>query len=120
MALRRPVEGVDAELASSRAKTLERQVADGEGRVHRELLGDDSQHIDLRYVLQSAPARDATALPAGQIHAGEHPSPGEGSLPDMPACYRATRPARPRSSSPARPERARQLDCEHRKALQFA
>ncbi len=35
MALRRPVEGVDAELASSRAKTLERQVADGEGRVHR-------------------------------------------------------------------------------------
>ncbi|MFJ9108939.1 hypothetical protein [Streptomyces sp. NPDC102283] len=101
MALRRPVEGVDAELASSRATTLERQVADGEGRAHRQLLGDDSQHIDPRYVLQPAPARAARALPAGRIHAGEHPSPGEGSLPDMLAYHRATRPVRLVLTGPA-------------------
>ncbi|MFH9136181.1 hypothetical protein [Streptomyces sp. NPDC017524] len=62
-----------------------------------------SQHIDLRYVLQPASARTARALPAGQIHAGEHPSPGEGSLPDMLAYYRATRPVRLVLTGPARP-----------------
>ncbi|WP_436988981.1 NACHT domain-containing protein [Streptomyces sp. enrichment culture] len=87
--LRKTVEGNTAELAISHAKDLSRQVTDGEGTVRRQLLGDDDTSINLRYVLQPAPARAAQAPPAGQTT-----SRGQASLPDILDYYRDTRPAR--------------------------
>ncbi|MET7312659.1 NACHT domain-containing protein [Streptomyces sp. NPDC005571] len=89
LALRKPVAGNDAELASGRARTLARQVADGESVVRRQLLGNDVQRINLHYLLQTATARAAQAPPVGQAF-----TDGTVSLPDITAYYRATRPAR--------------------------
>ncbi|MGW6506484.1 NACHT domain-containing protein [Streptomyces niveus] len=92
LALRKPVEGNDAELAVSQARTLARQVTDGasgEGAVRRQLLGDDVQRINMHYLLQAASGRAAEAPPAGQTF-----TDGTVALPDITDYYRATRPAR--------------------------
>ncbi|MFD7715253.1 NACHT domain-containing protein [Streptomyces sp. NPDC059814] len=89
MALRKPVEDNGAELARSRAKRLAKQVEDSEAKVLRQLLGDDTPRINLAYVLQSAPARVATAPPAGQTFAD-----GPATLPDVLEYYRSTQPRR--------------------------
>ncbi|MGW4567719.1 NACHT domain-containing protein [Streptomyces sp. NPDC004561] len=90
LALRRPIEGNDAELARGWARTLARHVETGEGRVRRQLLGADTQRINLGYVLHSAPGRIATAPPAGRTFTDATPS----TLPDVVDYYRATRPRR--------------------------
>ncbi|MFJ4814480.1 NACHT domain-containing protein [Streptomyces sp. NPDC088801] len=87
--LRKRVDSPTSEQAPGQAKDLSRQVADGEGTVRRQLLGDDDTRINLHYVLQPAPSRAAQAPPAGQITAG-----GQASLPDILSYYRDTRPAR--------------------------
>lgn len=89
LALRKPLAGNDAELATGRARTLAGQVAGGESVVRRQLLGNDVQRINLHYLLQTATARAAQAPPAGQAF-----TDGTVSLPDITAYYRATRPAR--------------------------
>ncbi|KUN29241.1 hypothetical protein AQJ23_00130 [Streptomyces antibioticus] len=90
MALRKQVEGNDAELARSWAVTLAAQVEDGESAVWRQLLGDDTRRINLAYQLYPSQARPATAPPAGRLA-----DDGTGtSLPDVVSYYRATRPLR--------------------------
>lgn len=83
------VQADDAELAAVHARTLARVVAEGESLVRRQLLGDDVRPVNLRFILQRAPSRGATAPPAGQAYAGE-----EMPLPDITAYYRATSPSR--------------------------
>ncbi|MER6248910.1 NACHT domain-containing protein [Streptomyces griseorubiginosus] len=83
------VEADDAELAVVHARTLARIVVEEEGLIRRQLLGNDVQPINLRFLLQRPPSRGATALLAGQAHAGE-----EATLPDITAYYRATTPSR--------------------------
>ncbi|MGW1811393.1 NACHT domain-containing protein [Streptomyces sp. NPDC002078] len=90
VALRKPIEGNDAELARGWAKTLARQVETGEGQVRRHLLGADTQRINLAYVLHPAGDRSATAPPAGRTFADAAAS----TLPDVVNYYRATRPRR--------------------------
>lgn len=87
--LRRQVESPAWEQVLGQARDLSRQVADGEGTVRRQLLGDDDTRINLQYVLQPAPSRAAQAPPAGQTTGG-----GQASLPDILGYYRDTRPAR--------------------------
>ncbi|WGK50590.1 NACHT domain-containing protein [Streptomyces sp. B146] len=89
MALRKPSEDNDAELARGRAGKLARQVKDSEGRVRRQLLGADIQRINLTYVLRSVTERAATAPPAGRTFAD-----GPAALPDVLDYYRSTRPRR--------------------------
>ncbi|WP_330358363.1 hypothetical protein [Streptomyces chartreusis] len=88
-ALRRPVEGGDAEQAAVAARTLARQVAGSEGVVRRQLLGDDALRINLLYQLHRSPGRTAQAPHSGRVFAD-----GSVSLPDITAFYEATRPAR--------------------------
>ncbi|NEA53484.1 hypothetical protein G3I60_04770 [Streptomyces sp. SID13666] len=88
-ALRKPVEGNDAELAHGRAKTPARQIEQGEGGVRRQLLGADTQRINLSYVLHPATARTASTPPAGRTF-----TDGTTALPDVLAYYRSTRPRR--------------------------
>ncbi|MCX5336866.1 NACHT domain-containing NTPase [Streptomyces sp. NBC_00140] len=93
VALRKPVEGNDAELARSWAATLASQVGDpeeGEGAVWRQLLGDDTRRINLAYVLHPGRVRPAMAPTAGRLTAG----PGPVTLPDIVTYYRSTRPLR--------------------------
>ncbi|WP_030894459.1 NACHT domain-containing protein [Streptomyces sp. NRRL F-5053] len=90
VAIRKPIEGDDAELARSRAKTLARQVMDSESKVLRQLLGADHKSIDLAYVLHPASHRAATAPPAGRTHS----SAVSASLPDVLQYYRGIRPRR--------------------------
>lgn len=88
-ALRRPIEGNDAELAITRARTLARQVEKSEGKVLRQLLGADTQAINLAYHLHPAADRAAIAPPAGRTS-----TDGSAALPDIVAYYRSTRPRR--------------------------
>ncbi|MFF3915789.1 NACHT domain-containing protein [Streptomyces sp. NPDC001852] len=90
VALRKPIEGNDAELARGWAKTLARQVETGEGQVRRQLLGADTQRINLAYVLHPTGDRAATAPPAGRTFTDAAAS----TLPDVVNYYRATRPRR--------------------------
>ncbi|MGW1355512.1 NACHT domain-containing protein [Streptomyces sp. NPDC002409] len=89
VALRRPVEDGGAELARKRAEKLAKQVEEGESDVWRQLLGADTQRINLAYVLHSAAERAATAPSAGRTFAD-----GPAALPDVLDYYRATRPRR--------------------------
>ncbi|MBD3011350.1 NACHT domain-containing NTPase [Streptomyces sp. 5-10] len=89
-AIRKPIEGNNAELARGRAKTLARQVMDSESKVLRQLLGADHKSIDLAYVLHPATNRAATAPPAGRTHS----SAASATLPDVLHYYRDTRPRR--------------------------
>lgn len=90
VALRKPIEGNDAELARGWAATLAGQVESGESAVWRQLLGDDTRRINLAYQLHPAGARPATAPAAGRLA-----DDGAGTaLPDVVSYYRATRPLR--------------------------
>ncbi|MFF7452558.1 NACHT domain-containing protein [Streptomyces sp. NPDC008132] len=90
-ALRKPVEGNDAERARGWAATLARQVEDGESGVWRQLLGDDTRRINLAYDLHPAAARPAVAPTAGRLTAD---GSGPVTLPDIVSYYRATQPLR--------------------------
>lgn len=91
VALRRPVEGNDAELARGWAKTLAGQVETGESRIWRQLLGDDTRRINLAYTLHPGAARPAVAPAAGRLTAD---GAGPVALPDIVTYYRSTRPLR--------------------------
>ncbi|MFF4978284.1 NACHT domain-containing protein [Streptomyces sp. NPDC001083] len=90
-ALRRQIEGNDAELARGGAATLAAQVEAGESAVWRQLLGDDTRRINLSYVLWPAALRPATAPAAGRLT-----TDGSGlvALPDIVTYYRLVRPLR--------------------------
>ncbi|MBQ0850328.1 NACHT domain-containing protein [Streptomyces sp. BH-SS-21] len=90
-ALRKPLEGNDAERARGQALTLARQVEAGESAVWRQLLGDDIRRINLTYMLHPAAVRPAAAPPAGRLSAD---GPGPATVPDIVTYYRATRPSR--------------------------
>ncbi|MEW2497522.1 NACHT domain-containing protein [Streptomyces nodosus] len=96
VALRKPFEDNDAELARGRAGRLARQVKDSEGRVWRQLLGADNQRINLAYVLHPVAERAATAPPAGHTF-----TDGPAVLPDVLDYYRSTRPRRLIITGPA-------------------
>lgn len=109
LALRNPPEGNTADLVRTWSATLAEQVAASEGRVHGQLLGDDSVLIDLAYTLQPAPGRTATAPPYGHLLPTPAPasalllppsSPVEGA-PGVAAYWRATRPQRLVVTGPA-------------------
>ncbi|MER5509390.1 NACHT domain-containing protein [Streptomyces sp. NPDC002766] len=89
MALRKPSEGTEADLATGQARTLARLVAEGEGRVLAQLLGADTARINLSYTLVPASGRAAQAPSAGATLADVALA-----LPDIAAYYRSTRPAR--------------------------
>ncbi|WP_405691394.1 NACHT domain-containing protein [Streptomyces sp. NBC_00057] len=89
VALRKPVEDSGAELARKRAERLAKQVEDGESEVWWQLLGGDTQRINLAYVLHSATERAAAAPPAGHTF-----TDGPAILPDVLEYYRSTRPRR--------------------------
>jgi hypothetical protein len=89
VALRRLQEGTEADLALAQAKTLARLVETSEGRVLVQLLGADTERINLRYDLLPATERTALAPPAGLAVAD-----ASVPLPDIAAYYRDTRPAR--------------------------
>jgi hypothetical protein len=91
VALRKPVEGNDAELARGWASTPAEQVETGEREVWRQLLGDDIRRINLVYVLHPTTVRPAAAPAAGHL-ASDGPSPV--TLPDIVTYYRSTRPLR--------------------------
>ncbi|MCX5357178.1 NACHT domain-containing protein [Streptomyces sp. NBC_00124] len=91
VALRKPIEGNDAELARSWAATLARQVEDGESGVWRQLLGDDTRRINLAYNLHPAAVRPAVAPGAGRLVTD---GSGPVTLPDIVTYYRATQPLR--------------------------
>lgn len=82
-ALRRPPQ-------NNWAKTLARQVKEGEGRVRQQLLGTDTKAIDLVYVTHSGGNRVATAPPAGRTFTDG----AAGALPDIQAYYGAIRSRR--------------------------
>jgi len=85
----KPREDTDADMARSQAHTLADRVADDEGRVLKQLLGKDTQRINLSYDLLPSPIRSARAPAAGLAQ----PDPAV-PLPDIAAYYRGTRPAR--------------------------
>lgn len=91
VALRKPIEGNDAELARGWAATLARQVEDGESGVWRQLLGDDTRRINLAYNLHPVAVRPAMAPAAGRLTAD---GPTQATLPDIVTYYRATQPLR--------------------------
>ncbi|MBK3563177.1 NACHT domain-containing NTPase, partial [Streptomyces sp. MBT62] len=91
VALRKPVEGNDAELAQGWAATLAGQVERGESAVWRQLLGDDVRRINLTYVLHPTMVRPAAAPAAGRLAAE---GTGSVTLPDIVTYYRSTRPLR--------------------------
>ncbi|MEV7892129.1 NACHT domain-containing protein, partial [Streptomyces sp. NPDC088357] len=91
VALRKPIEGNDAELARGWAATLAKQVENGESPVWRQLLGDDTRRINLAYNLHPAAARPAMAPAAGRLTAD---GSGPVTLPDIVTFYRATQPLR--------------------------
>ncbi|WP_327722795.1 NACHT domain-containing protein (plasmid) [Streptomyces sp. NBC_00490] len=91
VALRKPIEGNDAELARGWAATLARQVEEGESGVWRQLLGDDTRRINLTYNLHPAAARPAVAPAAGRLTTE---GSGPVTLPDIVTYYRSTQPLR--------------------------
>ncbi|NNN34427.1 NACHT domain-containing protein [Streptomyces sp. S3(2020)] len=91
VALRKPIEGNDAELARGWAATLAQQVEAGESGVWRQLLGDDTRRINLAYTLHPAAVRPAMAPGAGRLITD---GSGPVTLPDIVTYYRATQPLR--------------------------
>ncbi|MET7575192.1 NACHT domain-containing protein [Streptomyces sp. NPDC005492] len=91
VALRKPIEGNNAERARGWAATLAHHVEADESAVWRQLLGDDTRRINLIYVLHPAALRPATAPAAGRLSADGQ---GPATLPDIVTYYRATRPLR--------------------------
>ncbi|MGI5457847.1 NACHT domain-containing protein [Streptomyces sp. CA-249302] len=87
--LRKPLEGNDADLACGWAKTLARHVEASESQVRRQLLGADTQRINLAYVLHPAIGRGASAPPAGRTFTDD-----ASALPNVLHYYRSTRPQR--------------------------
>lgn len=90
-ALRRPPQGTDADLVRQWAATLAAQVLNGESKVRHQLLGGDTQRIDLRYVLRPVAGRAAEAPAAGRTF---RDSGSAGPEPDIAGFFRATRPRR--------------------------
>lgn len=89
LALRRAPEGDLANLSRGWAATLAAQVENSEKKQWRQLLGDDTQRINLAFTLQAAPTRTATApAEAGRLFEGTP------TVPDVAAYYRRTRPRR--------------------------
>lgn len=92
----------DASLVRGWAGTLARQVQAGEGAVRRQLLGDDTERINLVYRLDPGGVRPATAPGAGKLFTDGGgtavPAGPDGAvdpvLPDIVAFYRQTRPER--------------------------
>ncbi|MEU6261432.1 NACHT domain-containing protein [Streptomyces sp. NPDC047043] len=89
-ALRKPIEGNDADLARGWAKTLARQIEMGEGEVRRQLLGADTRRINLAYALHPVTNRAAEAPFAGRTFTDASTS----TLPDVLDYYHSTRPRR--------------------------
>lgn len=118
MALRRPVEGATR---SSRAAGPKRW--SGRSPTAR------AEYIGSCWATTPSTSTCATSYSTLRL-APRRPCPPGRSMPGSTrrrergrcrTCWPTTAPpAPPGSSSPARPERAMQLDCEHRKALQFA
>ncbi|ALV32244.1 hypothetical protein AS200_09475 [Streptomyces sp. CdTB01] len=92
LALRQPVEGGTAAQSRGRADRLAKQVEAGEGRVWRQLLGDDTKRINLAYTLHPASGRIAAAPAGGRLFTDS--VGGIVSVPDIVAYYHATRPRR--------------------------
>ncbi|MEL5954114.1 NACHT domain-containing protein [Streptomyces sp. CLV115] len=86
---RRSAEDGGAALAREHAKALATRVLKSEKAVWRQLLGDDTQRINVAYVLHPAAERAAVAPAAGRTFAD-----GLAGLPDVLDYYRATRPRR--------------------------
>lgn len=86
---------VDAKIAQGWAGTLALQVKGGErygeGGVRRQLLGGDTELVNLTYRLQPAQARSAHAPDGGQLFTDR---PGGRALPEIVAYYRDTSPRR--------------------------
>ncbi|MEU0987845.1 NACHT domain-containing protein [Streptomyces sp. NPDC005953] len=86
---------VDAKIAQGWAGTLALQVTGGErygeGGVRRQMLGGDTELVNLTYRLQPAQARSAHAPDAGQLCTDR---PGGRALPEIVAYYRDTSPRR--------------------------
>ncbi|MFK8847178.1 NACHT domain-containing protein [Streptomyces sp. Ac-502] len=89
LALRRAPEGDLANRSRDWAATLATQVKKSEEREWRQLLGDDTQRINLTFTVRAAPARTAT-VPAdtGRLFGGTP------TVPDVATYYRQTRPRR--------------------------
>ncbi|MGW2827379.1 NACHT domain-containing protein [Streptomyces sp. NPDC001443] len=89
LSLRRPIEGNDTEVARGWARTLAQQVRTGESQARAQLLGEDTERINLAYVLHLSTDRSATA-PAAGLTFTDSPA----AVPDITAYYRSTRPSR--------------------------
>ncbi|MFE0453062.1 hypothetical protein ACFW2D_17610 [Streptomyces sp. NPDC058914] len=87
--LRRPPEGDLAQLARGWASTLAEQVKEDGQRQWRQLIGDDTQRINLTFSLRPEPGRAAVA-PAGAGRLFEATS----TVPDVASYYRHTCPRR--------------------------
>ncbi|WP_329025906.1 NACHT domain-containing protein [Streptomyces sp. NBC_00690] len=81
----------DATLARGWAGTLAGQVQAGEGAVWRQLLGDDTERINLAYTLVPGGVRPAAAPTAVRLLTD---GPGGSAVPDIVAYYQATKPLR--------------------------
>jgi hypothetical protein len=89
VSLRRSIEGNDTEVARGWARTLAQQVKTGESQARAQLLGDDTERINLAYVLHPTTDRSAIAPVAGRTFTD---SPV--AVPDITAYYRSTQPGR--------------------------
>ncbi|MER7394873.1 NACHT domain-containing protein [Streptomyces sp. NPDC000151] len=89
LALRRAPEGDLANRSRDWAATLATQIKKSEEQQWRQLLGNDTQRINLTFTVRAAPARAAT-VPAdtGRLFDGTL------TVPDVAAYYRQTRPRR--------------------------
>ncbi|MEV3896478.1 NACHT domain-containing protein [Streptomyces anulatus] len=89
LALRRAPEGDLANLSRGWAATLASQVKNSEKKQWRQLLGDDTQRINLAFAVRAAPTRAATVpADAGRLFDGTP------TVPDVAAYYRRTHPRR--------------------------
>lgn len=89
LVLLRPPAGDLAQQARGWAATLAEQVKEDQQRQWRQLIGDDTQKINLSFTLRPEPGRAAVApAGAGRLFAGST------SVPDVAAYYRRTRPRR--------------------------
>ncbi|MDT0609374.1 NACHT domain-containing protein [Streptomyces lancefieldiae] len=89
LALRRAPEGDLANLSRGWAATLATQVRNSEEKQWRQLLGDDTQRINLAFTVRAAPTRTATVpADAGRLFDGTP------TVPDVAAYYRRTHPRR--------------------------
>ncbi|MET9734780.1 NACHT domain-containing protein [Streptomyces sp. NPDC006458] len=90
-ALRKPLQGTDAEQVRQWAATLAVQVRVSEGKLRHQLLGGDTRRIDLRYTLRPVPGRAADSPSAGRTF---RDSGGADPAPDIADFFRATEPRR--------------------------